>query len=63
MSIGFYVRVASYLGDRIAAERELSEINRVLRQAGLPARTGASVPAAIALGDHRGPGIRAEPDP
>ena len=36
MSIGFHVRVAGYLGDRIAAERELSEINRVLRQAGHP---------------------------
>jgi len=37
MSIGFHVRVARYLGDQIAAERELSEINRVLRQAGLSA--------------------------
>jgi hypothetical protein len=37
MSIGFFVRVATYLGDQEATERELSEINRVLREAGLPA--------------------------
>jgi hypothetical protein len=36
MSIGFFVRVGPYVGD-VNAERELSEINRVLRQAGLPA--------------------------
>ena len=36
MSIGFFVRVGPYVGD-VNAKRELSEINRVLRQASLPA--------------------------
>lgn len=36
MSIGFHVRVATYIGDPAIAEKELSEINKVLRQAGLP---------------------------
>jgi hypothetical protein len=35
MSIGFHVRVATYIGDPTIAEKELSEINQVLRQAGL----------------------------
>src|SRR5262245_1975113 len=36
MSIGFHVRVATYIGDPAIAKKELSEINQVLRQSGLP---------------------------